>query len=147
MNLFMVVKALHLLAAVVWVGGMFFAYLVLRPSLIVLEPNQRLLLHTQIFRRFFRAVWHAMPLIVITGFGMIFVFLGGMANQSPRIHAMLGLGLIMSALFLYIFFGPYKRFQRTTDKAAMAASLDTIRKLIGVNLILGLMTIVVGAIG
>jgi uncharacterized membrane protein len=77
---------------------------------------------------------------------MIFVFLGGMEHQSPRIHAMLGLGLIMSGLFMYIFFGPYKRFQRTTDKAAMAASLDTIRKLIGVNLILGLITIVVGAI-
>ena len=146
MSLYLLVKALHLLAAVVWVGGMFFAYLVLRPSMGVLEPNQRLLLNTQVFQRFFRAVWHAMPLSVITGFGMIFVFLGGMQTQSPKVHAMMALGLIMSALFLYIFFVPYKRFRRTTDKATMAASLDSIRKLVGVNLIVGLVTIVVGAI-
>ena len=146
MSLYLLVKALHLLAAVVWVGGMFFAYLVLRPSMGVLEPNQRLLLNTQVFQRFFRAVWHAMPLSVITGFGMIFVFLGGMQTQSPKVHAMMTLGLIMSALFMYIFFVPYKRFRRTTDKATMAASLDSIRKLVGVNLIVGLVTIVVGAI-
>ena len=146
MSLYLLVKALHLLAAVVWVGGMFFAYLVLRPSMGVLEPNQRLLLNTQVFQRFFRAVWHAMPLSVITGFGMIFVFLGGMQTQSPKVHAMMTLGLIMSALFLYIFFVPYKRFRRTTDKATMAASLESIRKLVGVNLIVGLVTIVVGAI-
>jgi uncharacterized membrane protein len=146
MSLYLLVKALHLLAAVVWVGGMFFAYLVLRPSMGVLEPNQRLLLNTQVFKRFFRAVWHAMPLSIITGFGMIFVFLGGMQTQSPKVHAMMALGLIMSAVFLYIFFGPYKRFQRTTDKATMVAALDSIRKLVGVNLIVGIVTIVLGVI-
>ena len=146
MSIYVLVKALHVLAAVVWVGGMFFAYLVLRPSMGVLEPNQRLLLNTQVFQRFFRAVWHAMPLSMITGFGMVFVVLGGMQTQSPKVHAMLALGLIMSAVFLYIFFGPYKRFRRTTDKATMAAALDSIRKLIGVNLVVGLVTIVLGAI-
>ena len=144
---FLLMKGVHVLAAVVWVGGMFFAYLVLRPSLGVLEPNQRMLVHTQVFRRFFRVVWHAMPLSIITGFAMVFVFMGGMQFQSPRVHLMMGLGLLMSAVFAFIYFGPYKRFRRTTDKAAMAASLDTIRKLIGVNLLLGLATIVLGAIG
>ena len=62
-----VMKGLHILSAVFWVGGMFFAYLVLRPSLLVLEPNQRMLVHTQVFRRFFRVVWHAMPLSIATG--------------------------------------------------------------------------------
>jgi len=60
--------ALHLLGAVVWVGGMFFALLVLRPSLAVLEPPQRLALHMQVFRRFFLIVWHAMPAVIITGY-------------------------------------------------------------------------------
>ena len=147
MSLFMVVKALHLLAAVVWVGGMFFAYLVLRPSLLVLEPNQRMLVHTQVFRRFFRVVWHAMPLSIATGLAMVFVVFGGMGAVSPRVHTMMALGLVMGAIFAYIYFGPYKRFQRTTDKANMTASLDVIRKLIGVNLLLGVVTIVVGSIG
>ena len=144
---FLLMKGLHVLAAVVWVGGMFFAYLVLRPSLGVLEPNQRMLVHTQVFRRFFRVVWHAMPLSIVTGFAMIFVPFGGMAYVSPRVNIMMGLGLLMSAIFAFIYFGPYKRFQRTTDKAAMVASLDTVRKLIGVNLLIGLATIVLGATG
>ena len=147
MSLFVLVKAIHLLCVVAWVGGMAFAYLVLRPSLAVLEPAQRLLLHTQVFKRFFLVVWHAMPLSILTGFIMIFGFTGGMANQSPRVHAMLGLGLIMGITYLFIFFGPYTRFRRTTDRATMLGALDAIRKLIGLNLILGIITIIVGVVG
>jgi len=142
-----VLRGLHILSAVFWVGGMFFAYLVLRPSLLVLEPNQRMLVHTQVFRRFFRVVWHAMPLSIATGLAMVFFVFGGMAFVPPRVHVMLALGLLMGAIFVYIYFGPYKRFQRTTDKTNMAASLDTIRKLIAVNLGIGVVTIVFGSIG
>ncbi len=147
MSVLALLKAVHLVCAVVWVGGMFFAYVVLRPSLTVLEPPQRMLVHTQVFRRFFLVVWHAMPLIVLTGFIMIFGYLGGMAAVPPAIHTMLALGIIMSAVFLFIIFGPYKRFRRTTDRATMVASLDAIRKLIGVNLVLGLVTILVAMLG
>ncbi len=143
MSVFALVKIIHLLSAVLWVGGMFFAYVVLRPSMSVLDPPQRLLLHTQVFRRFFLIVWHAMPLLILTGLGMIFGFLGGMEHQTPAVHAMLALGLLMSAVYLMMFFGPYKRFRRTTDRATMISALDSIRKLIGLNLVLGLLTIVV----
>lgn len=143
MSVFALVKIIHLLSAVLWVGGMFFAYVVLRPSMSVLDPPQRLLLHTQVFRRFFLIVWHAMPLLILTGLGMIFGFLGGMEHQPPAVHAMLALGLLMSAVYLMMFFGPYKRFRRTTDRATMISALDSIRKLIGLNLVLGLLTIVV----
>lgn len=143
---FVLVKAVHLLSVVVWVGGMFFAYLVLRPSLRVLEPNQRMLVNNQVFQRFFRAVWLAMPLTLLTGLSMMVYFTGGMASQPPRVHIMMTLGLIMSAVFAFIYFGPYTRFKRTTDKATMAASLDTIRKLIGVNLIFGVATIVLASV-
>ena len=143
MSVFALVKTIHLLSAVLWVGGMFFAYVVLRPSMAVLDPPQRLLLHTQVFRRFFLIVWHAMPLLILTGLGMIFGFLGGMEHQPPAVHAMLTLGLLMSAVYLMIFFGPYKRFRRTTDRTTMVSALDSIRKLIGLNLALGLLTIVV----
>ncbi len=137
------VLAIHVLCAVVWVGGMFFAYVILRPSLSVLEPIQRIALHTQIFRRFFLVVWHAMPLSLITGFAVLFGFYGGMANVQWNVHLMLLLGLIMSAVFLLIFFGPYARFRRTTDRANAAAAIDRIRKLIAVNLVLGIVTVVV----
>ncbi|HUD58309.1 MAG TPA: CopD family protein [Acetobacteraceae bacterium] len=137
------VLALHVLCAVIWVGGMFFAYVVLRPSLSVLEPMQRIALHTQVFRRFFLVVWHVMPLILISGFAVLFGFYGGMANVGWNIHVMMLLGLIMSAVFVLIVFGPYARFRRTTDRATAAACIDRIRKLIGINLLLGIVTVVV----
>ena len=137
------VLAVHVLCAVLWVGGMFFAYVVLRPSLSVLEPMQRIALHTQVFRRFFLVIWHAMPLILLSGFAVLFGFYGGLAFVGWNVHLMMLLGLIMSAIFLLIVFGPYARFRRTTDRTTAAASIDRIRKLIGVNLVLGLVTIVV----
>jgi uncharacterized membrane protein len=139
--------ALHILCAVLWVGGMFFAYVVLRPSLSVLEPPQRLLLHTQIFRRFFLVVWHVMPLLLLSGFAIMFGFYGGMAGLAWNIQAMMGLGVVMAIIFMLLVFGPYARFRRTTDRARMMANIDTIRKLIGINLILGLLTVVIAALG
>jgi uncharacterized membrane protein len=139
------VLAVHVLCAVIWVGGMFFAYLVLRPSLGVLEPVQRIALHTQVFRRFFLVIWHAMPLILLSGFTMLFVFDGDAAGAAWNINAMMLIGLVMSAVFVLIIFGPYARFRRTTDRATAVASIDRIRKLIGANLVLGIITVVVAA--
>jgi uncharacterized membrane protein len=137
------VLAVHVLCAMIWVGGMFFAYVVLRPSLSVLEPIQRIALHTQVFRRFFLIIWHVMPLILISGFAVLFLFYGGMAYVGWNVHVMMLLGLIMSAVFVLIVFGPYARFRRTTDRATAVACIDRIRKLIGVNLVLGIVTVVV----
>ena len=135
-------QALHVLGAVVWVGGMFFALLVLRPSLAVLEPPQRLALHMQVFRRFFLIVWHAMPIVLLTGYAMLFARFGGFKGAGPGIHVMHLLGLIMAGVFIWIFFGPWAKL-RGGDKTA----LDTVRKLITVNLVLGLLTVAVAAYG
>ena len=137
------VLAVHVLCAVIWVGGMFFAYVVIRPSLSVLEPIQRIALHTQIFRRFFLIVWHVMPLILLSGFAALFGLFGGPATAPWNISVMMLLGLIMSAVFLLIVFGPYARFRRSTDRTTIVASMDRIRKLIAVNLVLGIITVVV----
>ena len=45
--------SLHILAAIVWIGGMFFAVLVLRPAAGPLEPPDRLALWRRVFARFF----------------------------------------------------------------------------------------------
>jgi uncharacterized membrane protein len=145
MTIYAGLKALHLLCAVVWVGGMFFAYVVLRPSMAAIEAPQRMLLHTRVFKKFFLVVWHAMPLVLIAGFGMLGLR-WDMATAPWQIQAMMGLGLLMAAVFLAIFFGPYRAFRRTTDRNRMASSLDSIRKLIGVNLVLGLVTVIVAGL-
>ena len=145
MMIYTALKALHVLFAVLWVGGMFFAYVILRPSLTAIEPAGRMLVHTQVFRRFFLVVWHAMPLLLLTGAGMLYL-LGGMANVPWPVHAMVGLGLLMSAVFLVIFFGPYRQFRRTTNRERMASAMNAIRRLIGLNLILGLVAVIIGAL-
>jgi uncharacterized membrane protein len=138
-------KALHLLCAVLWVGGLFFAFVVLRPSLVAIEPPQRMLLQTRVHRRFFLVIWHAMPLILITGFALLYM-LGGLAHVPWPIHAMLALGLVMAAVFLAIIFGPYRKFRRTTDRTRMAASMSTMRTLIAINLVLGLITVIIAGL-
>ncbi len=59
------VLALHVLSAVLWVGGMFFAYLCLRPAAGALEPQHRLRLWAAVFERFFPWVWLSI-LILLT---------------------------------------------------------------------------------
>jgi uncharacterized membrane protein len=145
MTIYAGLKALHLLCAVVWVGGMFFAYVVLRPSLAAIEAPQRMLLHTRVFKKFFLVIWHAMPVILLSGGAMI-ALQWDMATAPWQIQAMMGLGLVMAAVFLAIFFGPYRQFRRTIDRNRMASSLDSIRKLIGVNLVLGLVTVIVAGL-
>jgi uncharacterized membrane protein len=136
-----ILLALHLLAAVLWVGGMAFALLVLRPSLFMLDPLQRLSLHKEVFRRFFRLVWHVMPIQLATGYAMIFLSPGGFAALPWAINAMQTLGLIMAALFLVIFFGPWAALRRDGE----AQAVERIRRLIAVNLGLGLVTVAIAA--
>jgi uncharacterized membrane protein len=59
--------ALHVIFAALWVGGMAFAILALRPALAVLEPPQRLALMGRVHKRFFLIVWHAMPIVLLSG--------------------------------------------------------------------------------
>ena len=77
------------------------------------------------------------------GYAVLLVFDGGLAVAGWNVNLMMLLGLIMSAVFLLIVFGPYARFRRTTDRNTAAASMDRIRKLIAVNLVLGIVTVVV----
>lgn len=143
MTIWGLVLALHMLGAMIWVGGMFFAMLVLRPGMDVLSAAERLALHAEVFRRFFRLVWHAMPAILLSGYLMLFGLYGGFAGVDWSVHVMHLLGLVMAAIFVAIVFGPYARFRADPS----AASAEAIRKLVMVNLALGLITVAVAAIG
>ncbi|MDD3449434.1 MAG: CopD family protein [Gammaproteobacteria bacterium] len=141
--------ALHLLAAIVWVGGMFFAHMALRPAANgLLEPRQRLPLMRRVFAGFFPWVWASVALILVTGF---WIFLGPYQGQAGlHVHIMSGLGLVMAAIFAYIWFAPYPRLGRAVDAGdfpAAAPHLAMIRRLIATNLVLGLVTSVLGGAG
>ena len=142
--------ALHVLGAVLWVGGMGFALLALRPALAAIEPPQRLLVHQGALRRFFLIVWHAMPVLLLTGYALLFGWYGGFAGSGWHIHAMHLAAIIMAADFLGIVTGPWKEFRAAMargDQPAATAAMDRVRQLVAANLVLGLLTVAVAAWG
>ena len=142
--------ALHILAAVVWVGGMFFAYLVLRPATGPMQPPERLGLWNRAFAKFFVWVWVAVIVLLLSGYWLLFDDLGGFAAAGVHAHIMQGIGLLMMLLFVHLYAVPYQRFRRAvaaSEFAAAAAALNQIRVIVATNLVLGLVAAVVGATG
>lgn len=147
MMLMSTLKAVHVLAVLVWVGGMAFAHFFLRPSLAVLEPPQRVRLMHAVLGRFFGAVLVAIVLILGSGVWII----GRVAKLTVQSGAsfsmpldwtvMTGVGLLMVAIFGHIRFVLFKRLDRavqTSDWPAGGVALAAIRQWVAVNLALGL---------
>jgi uncharacterized membrane protein len=142
---------LHMLASVIWVGGMFFAYMALRPvAASLLEPPQRLPLWSQVFARFFPWVWVAVILLPLTGMWMVQAMFGGFAHARLYVHLMTGLGMLMILLYLHVFFAPYRRMKQAlaaNDLPEAGRRLAQIRVIIGTNLILGLVVVLMASGG
>jgi uncharacterized membrane protein len=134
---------LHLSGVIVWVGGMFFAYFCLRPAAAQrLEPPQRLPLWVATFDRFFR--YTAVAVAIILASGMALFFQVGFKLAPPGWHAMLALGLLMSAVFAYVYLVLYPRLRSECEASAWpaaATALNGIRRMVGFNLILALCTV------
>jgi len=151
MSLFSILSVLlHVLAAVIWVGGMFFAYVALRPALGTVEAPVRLKIWNQVFSRFFVWVWAAIILLLATGYTQVIWDFGGFNAAGLHVQIMHGTGLLMMAIFVYFFFGPYRRYQlqvtaETWEEAGK--TLAHIRRIIATNLSLGLITVAIGASG
>lgn len=145
-----IARFIHVLGIVIWVGGMFFAYVALRPvAAAVLQPPERLRLWEATFRRFFTWVWVSVAGILASGVWMI-LLMGGFGRMPSHVHVMVAVGVIMMLIFAHVYFAPYGRLKRRVsaqDWAAAAGALGQIRKLVGINLILGLITVAVGTAG
>lgn len=139
-------KSLHILAAVIWVGGMFFAYMALRPAAAsLLEPPQRLSLWDGVFTKFFFWVWISIAIVLLSGYYMMFSYFGGFADSGMHIHLMHGMGLVMIMIFMHVYFAPYKRLKKLVAEnnfPEAGKNLNTIRKLVAINLIIGLLTFI-----
>ncbi|MET1080927.1 MAG: CopD family protein [Pseudomonas sp.] len=149
MTPFAAVYTLHLLAALIWVGGMFFAWMVLRPAAVtVLDAPQRLRLWLEVFGRFFVWVWAAVLVLPITGVGMLHLSFGGLDGAPRYIQIMMGLYLAMLALFIRIQalqLPELRRALNAQDWPTGGAALGRIRRLVGFNLLLGLTLVAVAA--
>ena len=140
---------LHLLGVTVWIGGMFFAYLCLRPAAGALEPPVRLALWAGTLQRFFGWVWLSVALILGSGFHMLTV-MAEHARVPLYVHLMLYVGVLMALIFAYVFFSPFpvlKKAVAAQDWKAGAAALGRIRVAVAVNLALGLLNIVIATAG
>jgi len=142
-----VLLALHVLTVVIWVGGMFFAYNALRPAAAeVLEPPLRLTLWVATFKRFFPWVWLSIIIILISGFGMMM----SLAKVPTFIVVMAGLAMLMIAIFMIVYFVPYRRLKdavKNEDWPDGGMRLARIRTLVGINTTIGIITIVVATAG
>jgi uncharacterized membrane protein len=142
--------AFHILAAVIWVGGMFFAYMALRPAAGALDPMVRLALWRRTFAKFFPWVWAAVAVLLASGYYMLFAVFGGFAGAGWHIHVMHLIGWVMILLYGHVYFAPYKQLIRgveSEDPAEAKQGLDRIRQIVAINTVLGLANAVVGAAG
>ncbi|MEE1925634.1 CopD family protein [Pseudomonas sp. 148P] len=149
MTAFALPYSLHVLAALVWVGGMFFAWMVLRPAAAtVLEGPARLQLWVEVFPRFFSWVWISILVLAVSGVGMLHMHFGTLDTAPRHVQVMIGGGIAMFALFMRIqslLLPELRKAVEAGDWAAGAAALGRIRKMVGINLLLGITVVLVAA--
>ena len=150
--LYNLLKLVHLLSIIVWIGGMVFAHFFLRPAAQALDTPQRVRLMHDVLQRFFAAVTVAIVAVLGSGLWMI----GRVAKQAVQSGGsfamplswtlMATLGLVMMAIFGHIRFASFKRLQRAmaaSDWPSAGKALGAIRTGVTVNIALGVLIVVV----
>jgi uncharacterized membrane protein len=140
-------KLLHLIAAIVWMGGMTFMLLALRPAThAVMQAPARAELMVQVWQRFFVAVLVAIVVLLVSGGSMFGTAMK--ASREATGHAvaplgwtfMTGLGSLMFLIFGHIYFAGFKKFRRAVAAAQWpdaAKAASQIHLLMVVNFVLG----------
>jgi uncharacterized membrane protein len=140
-------KSIHLLAMLVWLGGMFFTLVCLRPALGVLEPPPlRLRLMNAVLGRFFAAVSWASGLMLASGVLMLPRGASSGVQPVPAITAMAALGVVMICVFVFVRLVPFRRLQAAIaegDAPGAAAALNGIRVLVVLNLAIGVAIVLI----
>jgi uncharacterized membrane protein len=140
----------HILAAVIWVGGMFFAHVLLRPAAAALDPPVRLALFRRVLGNFFPWVWASVVAILGSAYGVMLPHFGGFAHAPLYVNIMQGIGLVMMLAYFHLYFAPWPRFRNAADGSdwpTAAKNLTQIRHIVLFNLVLGLIVVAVGATG
>ncbi|WP_313335034.1 CopD family protein [Comamonas sp.] len=144
--LYIILKTVHLLSIIVWLGGMAFAHFFLRPALQQLEPPQRLVLMRDVLQRFFAVVLVIIAAVLLSGIAMMGLVHQMAAQDGAKFSmpvswmVMAVLGLAMMAVFGHIRFALFKRLDQAVsakDWPAGGKALGQIRQLVALNLALG----------
>jgi len=142
---------IHTVTAILWVGGMFLVFRVLRPAAMILEPPIRLTLFLNVFNRFFPWVWVFIFALLLTGYWDWSARFGGLETTPIYIQAMHIIGWIMILLFAWLYFVPFAHFKQyiaNQDFPSAGKTMnDKVRPIIAINLFLGLVEAVIGSAG
>lgn len=147
-----ILKTVHVLSVVVWIGGMVYAQFFLQPAVARLDPQARLHLMHDVMSRFFKAVLVASVLTLVSGVWMLgrvakqVVQSGGSFEMPLAWTVMAVLGTAMVAIFMHIRFALFRRLGRAvaaSEWSAGGAALSQIRTWVSVNLGLGVLVLVV----
>ncbi len=148
--MYSLIKLLHLVAAIVWMGGMTFMIFALKSSVASLEPSVRAPLMAQVWQRFFAVVLGAIVVLFATGSHLYTAgfratrLATGTAGVPIGWNVMLVLGIAMILIFGHIYFASFKRFKRAVAQAqwpAAGAAAALIQKMVLLNFVLGWLAI------
>lgn len=92
---YLILVTLHVLAAVVWIGGMLFLGVVLTPVLRGHPPAERAALLRAVGRRFLKIAWTALAVLLLTGPILWSV-------RAFQVTPTLGAKLVLVAVILYL---------------------------------------------
>jgi len=142
---------LHLAAVVVWIGGMVFAHFCLRPAaLATLQPPQRLPLMGAALGRFFVLVGASLVLLWGSGLAMFAALTTSGGRPPLSWNLMAAIAALMTVVFAVIALRLHPRMSSAvaaSEWPKAAAALDSIRRLVALNLGLGFLTIAVATLG
>ena len=147
-----ILKLIHLFAGILWLGGMAFMLLALRPAAVAqLQPPERLQLMAAVMRRFFVVVGASIVALLATGphlYATAFRLAreAGTPSSVPLGWNLMALfGLLMVLVFGHLFFVAFARFKRAVaaqDWALAGKAGLLIHRLVILNLVLGCLAIV-----
>ena len=140
---------LHVTGVVVWVGGMFFAHMALRPAALSLPPPVRLPLLAATLANFFRWAGLAIVLVLASGAWMA-TATGGFGAAGTVVHAMAAIGVVMTLVYAYVATVPFRAMRAAVAASrweAAGSAMGAIRRLVALNLALGVLTIAIATLG
>jgi uncharacterized membrane protein len=141
--IYALLKLAHVLAFTVWLGGMYYTLTAFRPAAhAVLDAQSRLKVGAATLERFFKSVSWAVVVLLVTGLVMMVMLKG--ARGMPQVHTMFALGLVMMAIFGHIRFASFPKLKRAVAAEAWAdgaAAMNSIRKMVMINLVIGVIVV------
>ena len=145
-----VVFALHTLAAIVWLGGLFSLCVVFAPSTRRLDIETAMSLWSRMLSRFSGWGWFSMLLILASGIGMVFLQFGGFSGVPSLHRGNMAIGIPAIFLYGYLYFGPWQQCRRAMSRHDLKAAqkgIAHVRVVMAIILTLGLVASVVSAAG